>query len=418
MNQGHLTLAASAVLCHAFALHASGQCPSGLYVQQTIPLDTPAGVAEKVIAADGVIWVVQSGLALKFAELSGEWRLDSILTVPIDSMARFDGRRSICVINGWLYQQAADGMPWTQWWYLDLGISWPTWNRFGARLTSTTVYYAYSGGQDFYNWASRPIEGGNPTFGGGEALGNQIFVSANNRVGVARVWNGVGTFVGMAPTPMLSFVDADLSDTLWASIYRISSGQSVVASTLGGVQQDYGTTMSGDAHEPVGCAAGTSSVFVLGVLPAMAPGASLIEYRRSAKGEVFAAQDLHLGASGPVGADGDGLIAVTRANPSTPSGRELLVIRRHTPVDCDGDGIDDCAATTSGQAADFNLNNIPDSCECIADLFLDGRIDGADLGILLNQWGSGPGSVSDIDRNGTVDGSDLSILLNSWGPCP
>ena len=94
------------------------------------------------------------------------------------------------------------------------------------------------------------------------------------------------------------------------------------------------------------------------------------------------------------------------------------MIRRHTPVDCDGDGIDDCAATTSGQAADFNLNNIPDSCECIADLFLDGRIDGADLGILLNQWGSGPGSVSDIDRNGTVDGSDLSILLNSWGPCP
>ncbi|MFM1816950.1 MAG: Dockerin type domain [Pseudomonadota bacterium] len=55
---------------------------------------------------------------------------------------------------------------------------------------------------------------------------------------------------------------------------------------------------------------------------------------------------------------------------------------------------------------------------CVADLFVDEQVDGADLGILLNQWGLGKGAVADINRDGAVDGADLSILLNSWGACP
>jgi hypothetical protein len=49
------------------------------------------------------------------------------------------------------------------------------------------------------------------------------------------------------------------------------------------------------------------------------------------------------------------------------------------------------------------------------DLNGDGRIAGADLGILLGDWGK-QGGPSDIDRNGTVGGGDLGVLLGAWAP--
>ena len=55
---------------------------------------------------------------------------------------------------------------------------------------------------------------------------------------------------------------------------------------------------------------------------------------------------------------------------------------------------------------------------CLADLFVDGQVNGADLGIALSQWGQGKGAVADINRDGIVNGADLSILLSSWGACP
>ena len=53
---------------------------------------------------------------------------------------------------------------------------------------------------------------------------------------------------------------------------------------------------------------------------------------------------------------------------------------------------------------------------CAADLNLDGRVDGADLGALLGNFG-GPGA-GDLDGNGLVDGADLGALLGAFGPCP
>lgn len=47
------------------------------------------------------------------------------------------------------------------------------------------------------------------------------------------------------------------------------------------------------------------------------------------------------------------------------------------------------------------------------DLSGDGRVDGADLGMLLGAWGTaGPG---DLDGDGIVSGSDLGRLLGAWG---
>lgn len=63
---------------------------------------------------------------------------------------------------------------------------------------------------------------------------------------------------------------------------------------------------------------------------------------------------------------------------------------------------------------------------CIGDIVADGRVDGGDLGILLNAWGPCPNGASgcpgDLDSDGSVsgsvDGADLGILLAAWGNCP
>jgi hypothetical protein len=51
-----------------------------------------------------------------------------------------------------------------------------------------------------------------------------------------------------------------------------------------------------------------------------------------------------------------------------------------------------------------------------ADLNLDGRVSGGDLGILLGDFGLVPplGSRSDLNRDGRVSGADLGLLLGRW----
>ena len=42
----------------------------------------------------------------------------------------------------------------------------------------------------------------------------------------------------------------------------------------------------------------------------------------------------------------------------------------------------------------------------------DGRVDSADLGMLLSNWGN-PGA-GDLDADGVVNSNDLGILLSGW----
>jgi hypothetical protein len=86
-------------------------------------------------------------------------------------------------------------------------------------------------------------------------------------------------------------------------------------------------------------------------------------------------------------------------------------------ADCDADGTGDVCEIAAG-AADINLDSIPDTCQCIADIFPDGVVNGADLGVLLSQWGPAAQPIAgDINRDGVVSGPDLTILLSGWGPC-
>ncbi|MFN9077496.1 MAG: SUMF1/EgtB/PvdO family nonheme iron enzyme [bacterium] len=52
---------------------------------------------------------------------------------------------------------------------------------------------------------------------------------------------------------------------------------------------------------------------------------------------------------------------------------------------------------------------------CDADLDANGEVNGADLTVVLVNWGPCKGCAADIDNDGTVGGSDLASLLILWG---
>ncbi len=56
--------------------------------------------------------------------------------------------------------------------------------------------------------------------------------------------------------------------------------------------------------------------------------------------------------------------------------------------------------------------------ELVGDLDGDGVVDGADLGILLQNWGPCPECPADLNGDGFVDAADLGILLNAWSVDP
>jgi hypothetical protein len=92
-------------------------------------------------------------------------------------------------------------------------------------------------------------------------------------------------------------------------------------------------------------------------------------------------------------------------------------------ADCNADGIVDYGQILQGQLADFNTDGVPDICQqptCAdADIYRDFNVNGADLGILLSQWGPNtPLTESDLNGDGIVSGADLGLLLANWGPCP
>ena len=68
-----------------------------------------------------------------------------------------------------------------------------------------------------------------------------------------------------------------------------------------------------------------------------------------------------------------------------------------------------CVTAAAGCAA--NCSGAP----CPADLNGDTIVNGADLGIMLGDWG---GSERDLNGDAIVNGADLGLLLGAWGNCP
>jgi len=95
-------------------------------------------------------------------------------------------------------------------------------------------------------------------------------------------------------------------------------------------------------------------------------------------------------------------------------------------ADCNADGIVDYGQILSGELEDTNSNGVPDccdagtSCACLADIDGNGDINGIDLAIILDKWGTNGGKDypnADIDGDGTIAGADLAEVLGNWGAC-
>lgn len=133
------------------------------------------------------------------------------------------------------------------------------------------------------------------------------------------------------------------------------------------------------------------------------------------------------------------LVIQDTADPTTVGGFDgwtlEVTVLDPEPDDSDGDGVDDCSDGCPDdpfltEPGDCGCGNDADGdgccdddetgCGCAGDLDGDGAVGGADLALLLGDWGPcGPGDCAvDLDGSGTVDGADLSLLLGGWGLCP
>jgi hypothetical protein len=77
-----------------------------------------------------------------------------------------------------------------------------------------------------------------------------------------------------------------------------------------------------------------------------------------------------------------------------------------------------CSNTTSNVDGPYLIEGSATVCDCLADFTHDGVLNGADLGVLLSNWGlTLPSGAGDVNHDGIVNGPDLAMLLGSWGPC-
>jgi predicted outer membrane repeat protein len=86
-------------------------------------------------------------------------------------------------------------------------------------------------------------------------------------------------------------------------------------------------------------------------------------------------------------------------------------------ADCNSDGIGDICNISDGTSEDINSNDIPDECECLIDVVVDGEININDLLVVIGTWGT-TGPMGDVNYDGIVDTNDILLVISAWGPCP
>lgn len=77
-----------------------------------------------------------------------------------------------------------------------------------------------------------------------------------------------------------------------------------------------------------------------------------------------------------------------------------------------------CSNTARNISGPYLVGGAATVCDCEADIFENGIVDGGDLGVLLSSWGLAPSNgAGDLNHDGLVNAVDLAELLSSWGSC-
>lgn len=214
-------------------------------------------------------------------------------------------------------------------------------------------------------------------------------------------WPG-GALVGMLANLNVVGAGADPSGILF-----LPDGDLLVASrTFNSIERFDGTT---GAHE---------GRFDVGPNPS-----SSIALKKPISLRLYADDKVVLATSNANGAPIVGFDATTgyhlrtyRVYPTdAPSANGLLVMPA-SPLDCNANFLPDSCDVASGASPDSNGDGVPDECQggpwAPEDLDFDGFVNGADIAILLGNWGFS--GVGDADGNGIVGGGDLTLLLGAW----
>ena len=116
----------------------------------------------------------------------------------------------------------------------------------------------------------------------------------------------------------------------------------------------------------------------------------------------------------------NGMMVTFGADSPTPFSEWRLRVDAFAPFqDCNENGDSDASDVLTGASSDVESSGVPDECECIADVSGDGIVQGADLGLILANWGPtfGHRLPADVNADDQVDGVDLGIVLQNWGHC-
>jgi hypothetical protein len=102
---------------------------------------------------------------------------------------------------------------------------------------------------------------------------------------------------------------------------------------------------------------------------------------------------------------------------ATFNGEQDVYYLRLGDYDCNGNGTGDSEDIAEGESEDVNGNDIPDECECLADVDGSGVVDFDDVLRVLSAWGPCEGCPEDVNRDDEVGFDDLLRVLSAWGPC-
>jgi predicted outer membrane repeat protein len=85
--------------------------------------------------------------------------------------------------------------------------------------------------------------------------------------------------------------------------------------------------------------------------------------------------------------------------------------------DCNENEVLDACEILDGTEDDLDGNDIPDTCECLADIDGTGYVYYDEIVIWMYLQGNA-GGPADVDHSGFVDIRDLIYILMHWGDCP
>ena len=407
---------------------AQTPCDFPLTIEATVPYVAVSGAVQRLLVDGSSVWVMQGGTAFRFRQIDGVWQNDSAFTYGGTS-SNFDARGGRLASGSIIYSQSPANGEWLNSGSVDIGHP----NPFGFKLGGIFVAAVYLGCQNcnYGLFVSPNSSLGTRTWvsGGGNYIGH--LAGATTRFATASwIWNTTSYAVsiysvsgtvnqislsdsgGWTQNNVSYFTDFALSESLCGWVYRVQ-GSDELRLTVG--SSACAALNDGSVFKPTWVAVNEVAAFSLGTSGSLNVP-TLAEFVRTKSGSMQPGRHLAIANSGPVAA-GENLIATTVASTTSPSGHVLVIIRTHPTADCDGDGVLDCEELASGTEFDMNNNNTPDSCECLADIYPDGQVNGVDLGILMSEWGSTASAVADINRDGIVSGEDMGIVLSGWGQC-